>query len=58
LWAAGDVVLDNHQLQGATAGEQQLEIGLYTTPDLQRVPASLPDGQPNGDHVTLPAAKA
>jgi hypothetical protein len=47
LWDAGEVVDDAHPLT-APAGAT-LELGLYTQPDLRRVPV---DG--GSDHVTMP----
>ncbi|MFI5268164.1 MAG: hypothetical protein ACHQ7M_12390 [Chloroflexota bacterium] len=50
LWAAGEVVDDPHPLSFTTQPGQQLEIGLYTFPDLHRLPV---DGA-NTDRVLLP----
>jgi hypothetical protein len=49
LWDAGEVVDDPHPLTVASAPGLRLEIGLYTFPDLRRLPV---DG--GSDSVTLP----
>lgn len=38
LWRAGDTVTDLHHLDGTPSSGVGLEVGLYTTPDLQRLP--------------------
>jgi hypothetical protein len=38
LWRAGDVIGDVHHLAGDLSAGVRLEIGLYTTPDLRRLP--------------------
>src|SRR5437867_460538 len=46
LWDAGEVVDDPHPLSFGSALGQQLEIGLYTVPDLRRLPT-----ESGGDRV-------
>ena len=50
-WDAGEVVDDFHPLELAAQPGQQLEIGLYTLPDVRRLPV---DGG-GSDSVLLPA---
>jgi hypothetical protein len=49
LWRPGDVVTDVHHLDGTPAVGGRLEIGLYTTPDLGRLPAA------GGDAYLMPS---
>jgi hypothetical protein len=42
LWDAREVIRDAHQLQGSLAGASKLEIGLYSRPDLARLPLMAP----------------
>ncbi|HLG70362.1 MAG TPA: glycosyltransferase family 39 protein [Chloroflexota bacterium] len=50
MWDPGEVVDDPHPLSFTPEPGQQLEVGLYSTPDLRRLPV---DGQ-NADRVLLP----
>jgi hypothetical protein len=52
MWQPGDVVDDVHELGIEQRPGLSLEIGLYTRPGLQRVPALQP-GKPAADHVLL-----
>jgi hypothetical protein len=49
LWQAGDVAGDVHMLPSAPPAGAQLEVGLYTRPDLRRVATA--DG---ADHIRIP----
>ena len=52
LWDAGEVVDDPHPLSFSAQPGQRLEIGLYTFPDLHRLPL---DGS-NTDRVLVPTS--
>ncbi|MFI5267850.1 MAG: ArnT family glycosyltransferase [Chloroflexota bacterium] len=54
LWDAGDVVRDAHPLSGSLAGVAKLEIGLYTQPDLRRLPVVYPPRTPEGSPIEMP----
>jgi hypothetical protein len=54
LWAAGETVRDDHALVGEAGSGVRLEVGLYTQPGLQRLPASGGDGASMGDHYSQP----
>ncbi|MFI5267302.1 MAG: hypothetical protein ACHQ7M_08000 [Chloroflexota bacterium] len=49
LWRSGDIVTDVHRLDGSPSSGVRLEVGLYTKPDLHRLPAST-----GGDAYAMP----
>jgi hypothetical protein len=53
LWEPGDVVRDVHHLGLAPRAGIHLEIGLYTQPDVKRLPAYQPGGQEPADHIDV-----
>ena len=56
LWDAGEVVHDAYAIGVRTAPGLHLEIGLYTQPDVKRLPVSLPGRSESADHVSVGTA--
>ncbi len=55
LWQPGDVIQEVYNLGVAPAAGLELEIGLYTQPDVKRLPVHQPSSATVRDHVTLPS---
>ncbi|HLY64878.1 MAG TPA: phospholipid carrier-dependent glycosyltransferase [Chloroflexota bacterium] len=55
LWDAGEVVHDVYPLGVGPAPSLHLEIGLYTQPDVQRLPVRQSGSSTASDHVTIGA---
>ena len=57
-WQPGDLFVQIHRFpvnDAAPPGPHPLELGLYTRPDLARLPLTVA-GEPAGDHLLLPVA--
>ena len=56
LWAAGDVVHDVYPIGVRPSPGLRLEIGMYTQPDIRRLPVTITGQAATADHFTLPAS--
>lgn len=55
LWDPGDVVRDTYHLGLTSAPGLRLEIGMYTQPDVKRLPVRITGSDRVEDHLTIPA---